>query len=93
MRVWYSVHEVFYNKAGKPWGMTQDPVGPEGESVAELLHDLKLMKRDLEHLPVLDARKVRWSNAPRDIQLARKNPKKIRGIRLEDIDWSDGKNT
>ena len=25
-RVWYGVHEVCYNDAGRPWTMTEDPV-------------------------------------------------------------------
>ena len=38
----YTVHEVYYDEAGKPDSWTEDPVGPHGESQADLLHGLRL---------------------------------------------------
>ena len=64
-RVWYGVHEVFYNDAGKPMGMTQDPVSIDGESVKDALGYLEMIRRDLKRLPILDDQKTTWAKFPR----------------------------
>ena len=64
-RVWYGVHEVFYNESGKPWTMTQDPSQIDGESVKDVLSYLGMIQRDLKRSPVLDARKMRRAKAPK----------------------------
>ena len=58
-RVWYGVHEVFYNEAGKPWTMTQEPVHVDGESVKDVVAYLKLIQHDLKRLPVLDTQTLK----------------------------------
>lgn len=69
--VWYSVHEVFYNNAGKPWTMTQEPVQVDGESVKDILAYLDMIKRDLRRLPVLDTNKIRWARFPKGVHSGR----------------------
>lgn len=63
--VWYGVHEVFYNDAGKPWTMTQEPVQVDGESLKEVVAYLNLIKRDLQRLPILDVNTIKWAKPPR----------------------------
>ena len=53
--VWYGVHEVFYNDAGKPWTMTEEPVQVDGESTRDIIAYLEQIIHDLSRLPVLDA--------------------------------------
>ena len=69
--VWYGVHEVFYNDAGKPWTMTEDPIQVVGDSQKDVIACLNLIKRDLARLPVLDADKLRWAKPPRGIRSGR----------------------
>ena len=69
--VWYGVHEVFYNNAGKPSTMTQEPVQVDGESVKDIVAYLNMIKRDLKRLPVLDVDKIRWAKPPRGIRGSR----------------------
>ncbi len=38
----YAIHEVHYNKDGKPSGVTVEPSWPQGETLEEL-------QRDFEH--------------------------------------------
>jgi len=77
--VWYGVHEVFYNGAGKPWTMTQDPIQVEGESTKELFEYLSLIKRDLRRLPVLDIHKIKWARPPKGIRGGR--TKKFKNVK------------
>lgn len=37
----YSIHEVFYNEAGEPWGCTEHSCWPQGETEKELVLDLR----------------------------------------------------
>ena len=67
-RVWYGVHEVFYNESGKLWTMTQDPVQIDGESAKDALAYLRMIQHDLKRLPVLDAQKARWAKASRNMR-------------------------
>ena len=60
--VWYSVNEVFYNDAGKPWAMTQDPITLEGKSLKEIMADLKLIQRDLARQSIFTPPK-RWAKS------------------------------
>jgi hypothetical protein len=64
-RVWYGIHEVFYNDSGKAWGMTKDPIQLDGESAEDVLKYLAMIRHDLKHTRVLDARKIRWAKPPR----------------------------
>lgn len=63
--VWYGVHEVFYNEAGKPWAMTQEPVDVAGESAKDILGDLNRIKQDLKRSSVLDVNKIKWAKPPK----------------------------
>ena len=65
---WYGVHEVFYNEAGKPWAMTQESIRLEGESVKDIFADLKLIRRDLRRLPILNVSKLTWARPPKGIR-------------------------
>ena len=58
---WYGVHEVFYNDAGKPFTMTEDPVGIAGKSPAEVREYLGMVRRDIKRLPILDLRRAKWA--------------------------------
>lgn len=80
-RVWYGVHEVFYNDAGKPMGMTQDPVAIDGESVKDALEYLEMIRRDLKRLPVLDARRTKWAKF--STRIDRKSMKKLSSLELK----------
>ena len=64
--VWYAVHEVFYNEAGRPFTMTEDPVDIAGRSPKEVREYLKMIQRDIERLPVLDAHRTKWVKPPWD---------------------------
>ena len=67
-RVWYGVHEMFYDDAGRPWTMTEEPVSVDGESRKDVLGYLTMIQRDLARLPILDAQKIRWAKPPFDIR-------------------------
>lgn len=64
--VWYGIHEVFYNEAGRPFTMTEDPVDIAGRSPREVRGYLKMIQRDIERLPILDAHRTRWVKPPWD---------------------------
>lgn len=49
----FGIHEAFYDKNGRVWGITQEPMDPHGETIEELRQDLEWMMKALEH-PVLD---------------------------------------
>lgn len=70
-KVWYGVHEVFYNERGKPLGMTEDPITITGESVKDASGYLKMIQRDLKRFPILDEQKTRWAKLPRDVGVVR----------------------
>lgn len=59
---------MFYNESGKPWAMTEDPIDLDGESPKEVLAYLKLVRRDLQRLPILDARTIKWATPPEGIR-------------------------
>ncbi len=77
--VWYGVHEVFYNDAGKLWTMTQEPVRVDGESIKEVAAYLKMIKNDLKRFPILDANKMKWAKPPGGIRGGR--TKKFKNIK------------
>ena len=60
-RVWYGVHEVFYNESGKPWTMTKDPIRLDGDSTKDVFAYLEMIRRDLKRMSLLDARKTKWA--------------------------------
>ena len=64
--VWYSVHEVFYNKNGGINSYTEDPITILGETVEEVKSQLKMIMRDIEKHEVIDASTVEledWDEA------------------------------
>ena len=63
---WYGIHEVFYNEAGQPFTMTEEPVDIAGRSPKEVRGYLRMIQRDIERLPVLDAHRTKWVKPPRD---------------------------
>lgn len=63
---WYGIHEVFYNEPGRPFTMTEDPVDIAGRSPKEIREYLSMIQRDIERLPVLDARRTKWVKPPWD---------------------------
>ena len=52
-RVYYAVHEVFYNERGKPWLWTQGPIEVVGETVADIREELTMIQRALA-TPILE---------------------------------------
>lgn len=84
--VWYGVHEVFYNDAGRPWTMTEDPEPIVGESREEVLRYLEMIRRDLARLPVLDAQKTRWAKPPRGIRGGRTRASNMKGVTAAEFD-------
>jgi len=62
--LWYAVHEVFYNDAGEPFTMTEDPVDITGESPAEVQKYLEMVQQDIRRLPILDMRRMKWAKSP-----------------------------
>lgn len=50
----YEIHEVYYDKAGKPTAYTTHGVGPAGATLEELSRELELFKAALAK-PVLSA--------------------------------------
>lgn len=49
---WYAIHEVYYDKKGRPKTLTAEPVAPGGETPDELRDDLNRM-RDALKKPIL----------------------------------------
>ena len=49
----YQIHEAYYDKQGKVHAITEEEVGPSGESLEELQASFELYKKALEK-PVLD---------------------------------------
>jgi hypothetical protein len=49
----YGIHEVYYDKDGKPTSLTVNPVEPHGSTLDELRQDLEWMTAALAK-PVLD---------------------------------------
>lgn len=82
-RVWYAVHEVWYDEAGKPWTMTEEPVDIVGDSAKDVLAYLKLIQHDLKRLPVLDLERVKWARVPRSMRPNRS--KDLKPISMEEF--------
>lgn len=53
---YYQIHEVYYNKKGKPHSWTKEPVFVQGETKKDLKKDLKMQLAALKK-PVLIERK------------------------------------
>ena len=55
----YGIHEVYYNRNGKPDGWSKDSITPERESPQELKEDLEMMIKAFDK-PVLnyDSKKI-----------------------------------
>jgi hypothetical protein len=52
----FGIHEVFYDNH-EPWGCTEQPVGPVGDTLVELLEELTRMAACIEQ-PTLDYEKI-----------------------------------
>ena len=65
-KIWYGVHEVFYNDKGRAFTMTEDPVNITGETPKEMRRYLQMISRDIRRLPVLDLSRIRWGKPPWD---------------------------
>lgn len=48
----FAIYEVYYNDTGKITAITENPLGPQGETVKELEEDIEYFRRALE-MPVL----------------------------------------
>lgn len=58
----YGIYEAYYNQAGNPDGITENPVDPYGEDLTELIGSFELMKKAFDK-PVLDyytLKEVEW---------------------------------
>lgn len=53
----YGVHEAYYDDNNKVNMITEEPVGPHGETMKELRQCLEWMTKALEH-PILDYDKI-----------------------------------
>lgn len=49
----YDIHEVYYDDEGRPMACTEQPVSPRGESIEELLNDIRHYAKALQK-PVID---------------------------------------
>lgn len=49
----YQIHEAYYDKQGKVHAITEEEVGPSGDSIEELKRSMELYKQALDR-PVLD---------------------------------------
>lgn len=49
----YAIHEVFYDKKGKPGSVTQEPSYPQGETKNELRRDFRHYQQALTR-PILE---------------------------------------
>jgi len=60
----YGLHEVYYDKNGEPWGMTEDPVrfGSE-ENLLEIVDALLMALRETERAPAFDEPET-WPGRP-----------------------------
>ena len=50
---WFAVHEVHYDAAGNPVGVTERPVTPGGTTLEEVIEDMGLMRAAADK-PTLD---------------------------------------
>jgi hypothetical protein len=50
----FELHEVFYDDAGVPTGMTDEPVGFGGDTPEEVASALEMALRDVRARPVFD---------------------------------------
>lgn len=55
---YYAVHEAYYDKNQKVWGVTQNPSPARGATREEVLQSLGRMIVDILRAPVLDYNKV-----------------------------------
>jgi hypothetical protein len=63
----FGLHEVHYDEAGLPWGMTENPAGfacAVDEGPAGVLDSLKLALADATSRPVLDVPEIWPGKAP-----------------------------
>jgi len=51
---WYAVHEVYYDKKLRPYMVSKEPDGPQGDSVKEILSTLVRMMNDVLRHEVID---------------------------------------
>lgn len=54
----FGLHEVFYDEAGKPNGMTEKPIEFVGDTLDDLTGSLEMALRDARERPVLDERTI-----------------------------------
>ena len=50
---WFAVHEVHYDAAGNPVGVTERPVAPQGATLEDVLNDMEIMRAAADK-PTLD---------------------------------------
>lgn len=50
--LYFAIHEVFYDDEGRAWGVTQEPVPVDGESVEELI-ETRIQMFEAQKRPVL----------------------------------------
>jgi len=65
------INKKVYTDSGKPWAMTQDPVGVEGDTPEEVHRYLKMIRRDLKRLPMMDVDKIKWARLREDMEYVR----------------------
>lgn len=47
-RTWYGIHEVYFGKGGTVLTMTEDPIEPYGDTLEEIIQDLRDMLKVAE---------------------------------------------
>ena len=59
----FSVHEAYYDKEGRCWGITENAVSPSGETLEEFRGDMAIFSVDVRKRPVLNYEDVPESGA------------------------------
>jgi hypothetical protein len=55
----YRVYECYYDEKGELEGWTENPICPQGETLTELMVELKMMLHDVGSRPALDMEELR----------------------------------
>ena len=53
----FTIHEVYYNDKGDITSISQDPMGPSGDTLEELKDDMKYFLQALD-MPVLEKEEI-----------------------------------
>ncbi len=66
-REWIGIHEVYRNKDGNIWGISEDPERICGEDMDSIIWTLNQIIKDIDHYPILNDNEIVYAQPDFDI--------------------------